>query len=642
MARLISFPPPLQLKQRQDHSIGFNRTTARPTRLIRLYKNSRKGLLRQDSVSKVFVEQGLPHPRPHDSRLYSIAPGKSPKSVTQHREVSHVALPIPATMAVQKGRHGVGYDMINIASDPSKQSPKMTAGHQMSTTSAGDLSFTPLPPLPSLFNYHDGVAMSTDEVPTPTVLAASTPPPPRNGKTGSASKMAIPLIVLLSVGVGFVLVGAYLVFRFWARPGRRGMKIRPSLPIREKSCAFDEEAFSQDGRESPVFGGKERSASRLTGDAPLWTWVQYAKPDLKELANNRVSFVQSTDKPLPEMTSTAKATLTSPVLETSSAKKRTSVTQLPLAIAQSNLVSSQPQRNRLSTASFYRTRDSKEIGVAITGDGYPILERSRSKLARRSQSYSALGERRRRDSTYRPDTAYEGADVSSPTTCFQPVATPNPGANHSAGAEGRARIQSAYYAYPRLSSMPASYSIGTARKIQISKAYATEQRSETGADDTVRQGITANSPYLAASPQATLYPDDSMSVIAAGRQKRRSQLDVKRFSKHDALGAVVTHGLLEMDFGVSQMSISELTEGNIKADGKSRSFQSNLRWSDSERHSTERALDGPPRVPSPPPLPSLTQMALAHSNPEAYSNYRSPTYSIYGLYGPEKKASVTK
>jgi hypothetical protein len=36
----------------------------------------------------------------------------------------------------------------------------------------------------------------------------------------------------------------------------------------------------------------------------------------------------------------------------------------------------------------------------------------------------------------------------------------------------------------------------------------------------------------------------------------------------------------------------------------------------------------PPRLPSPPPIPSLEQLALVASNPD----YRSPTYSLYGLY----------
>jgi hypothetical protein len=50
------------------------------------------------------------------------------------------------------------------------------------------------------------------------------------------------------------------------------------------------------------------------------------------------------------------------------------------------------------------------------------------------------------------------------------------------------------------------------------------------------------------------------------------------------------------------------------------------------KKTVSRSDDKPPRVPSPPPLPSLAQMGLEHTDPEAYANYRSPTYSIYGLY----------
>jgi hypothetical protein len=45
-----------------------------------------------------------------------------------------------------------------------------------------------------------------------------------------------------------------------------------------------------------------------------------------------------------------------------------------------------------------------------------------------------------------------------------------------------------------------------------------------------------------------------------------------------------------------------------------------------------------PQIPSPPPMPSLAQMALEHANPEAYADYKSPTYSIYGFYEHERKS----
>ncbi|KZS91103.1 hypothetical protein SISNIDRAFT_551208 [Sistotremastrum niveocremeum HHB9708] len=55
-----------------------------------------------------------------------------------------------------------------------------------------------------------------------------------------------------------------------------------------------------------------------------------------------------------------------------------------------------------------------------------------------------------------------------------------------------------------------------------------------------------------------------------------------------------------------------------------------------ERESSMRRLKvdaKPPRLPSPPPIPSLAQLALATNQPD----YRSPTYSIYGLYDAENQ-----
>ncbi|RXW13212.1 hypothetical protein EST38_g12643 [Candolleomyces aberdarensis] len=292
----------------------------------------------------------------------------------------------------------------------------------------------------------------------------------------------------------------------------------------------------------------------------------------------------------------------------------------------------------MSSASLYRHRESKDIGVAITGDGYPILERSRSKLARRSQSYSVLTDRKRRESGYRPDSAYEGADVSSPTTYFQPVTTPNiGGTTPTLGTEGRARIQSSYYAvapYPRLSSLPMSYSIGTARKVHLSQAYAPERGDKGDLHNRPDSQAVGNDGQTApSSPEATLYPDDSMSVIAAAKQRRLSRSERKRASRY--LGTEPTSaGLPEMDFGASRMSLSDLAEEPPNL-GEKPPFQKGPATQMGKPH------DRPPRVPSPPPLPSLAQMALAHSNPEAYATYRSPTYSIYGLYGNERKSNAT-
>jgi hypothetical protein len=47
--------------------------------------------------------------------------------------------------------------------------------------------------------------------------------------------------------------------------------------------------------------------------------------------------------------------------------------------------------------------------------------------------------------------------------------------------------------------------------------------------------------------------------------------------------------------------------------------------------------DAAPRLPSPPPIPSLEQLALATDNPD----YRSPTYSLYGLYNEARARAAS-
>ncbi|KAJ2913443.1 hypothetical protein MD484_g6966, partial [Candolleomyces efflorescens] len=586
-------------------------TVGHPKKIIRLYKNSKLALLPQPLNGTGDVDQGLPHPRP--PHLRTSADSRM-KYGSQRPEVSDVPLPIAATAVDAKEDSGIGYALLKL--DPSS-SPKSAPLHSTAAKSLEAPSFSPLPPLPSLvISTSAFVPLETQGSAITATSTATHGYSSQTAATGSNSKLGVSLIVLLSVAGGCIAVGFYLLFRFLTRPRRP--RIKPSLPIIEKSYVYDDYNHHSDGKESPVFGGKERSASRLESEVPLWTWVQYSKPELKE----------------PELSSELRPNHNENSQAPPGNTKNVRTPSLLLPVAANPSMGAQ---KRMSSASLYRHRESKDIGVAITGDGYPILERSRSKLARRSQSYSVLTDRKRRDSAYRPDSAYEGADVSSPTTYFQPVTTPTiGGATPTLGSEGRARIQSSYYAvapYPRLSSLPMSYSIGTARKVPLSQAYAPGRGDKVNGSDS--QAVTANDGQTApSSPEATLYPDDSMSVIASAKQRRLSRSERKRVSRY--LGnATASTGLPEMDFGASRMSLSDLAEESSRPDDRSPNMQKGPALQMGTPH------DRPPRVPSPPPLPSLAQMALAHSNPDAYTTYRSPTYSIYGLYGNERKSNVT-
>lgn len=156
---------------------------------------------------------------------------------------------------------------------------------------------------------------------------------------------------------------------------------------------------------------------------------------------------------------------------------------------------------------------------------------------------------------------------------------------------------------------------------------------------------TPETNYLSRSPQPTLYPEDSMSVADTRTQtKRNPSVQRPSVSVPDTPIIIPTDkrpqdsGLMNMDFRVRQMSLSELTmeDGGLSPTetaehdlAKGRYISgAQLFLSGSPPHSASI----PPRVPSPPPLPSLSQLALAQHNPEADASHCSPTYSLYGLY----------
>ncbi|KAJ7109463.1 hypothetical protein C8R44DRAFT_802589 [Mycena epipterygia] len=146
------------------------------------------------------------------------------------------------------------------------------------------------------------------------------------------------------------------------------------------------------------------------------------------------------------------------------------------------------------------------------------------------------------------------------------------------------------------------------------------------------------------SPQPTLYPDDSLSVVEAKRPSKRIHKKPAPSNRASRVFGNDEHGLL----AVSPTLDATAALGNLMLMDFGGAGQSPVHLELTSASSTtlvpkrtvSRSDDKPPRVPSPPPLPSLTQMGLEHANPEAYAAYRSPTYSIYGLYEGDRKSRV--
>jgi hypothetical protein len=310
----------------------------------------------------------------------------------------------------------------------------------------------------------------------------------------------------------------------------------------------------------------------------------------------------------------------------------------------------------MSTVSLeYGSNGLKNQDTVFTGDDE--FTRRRSKSLRKSRGIS-IYEDRRGISRASTGLAYDGADVASPVSAldFMPLDSPElSDDNNTTRTESRTRIQTPYYtsAYPRMSSaIPTTYGVATRVKLGEMKGglsgqpkSESERARETQA---LTRAIGLASPQiqgLTPSPQPTLYPDDSLSVVESKQllkqrvQKARGSIffdDDRHFhqasdGRHQYVVATPTRNIVTVASGslVSAEDIKALASGSGLRMEVAVPGMKGLRGNNK-----------PPRVPSPPPLPSLAQMALEHGNPEGYADYRSPTYSIYNLYGMERKSTV--
>ena len=374
---------------------------------------------------------------------------------------------------------------------------------------------------------------------------------------------------------------------------------------------------------------------------------------------------------------------------------QTHVYQAPLQQVQSALTRTASRLSTVSTlypSSPFNHQAARNVGIAVggpgtafTADGHHVIKRTKSKATlqkSRSNTVNELGNRYRESTHTRHSQGfpYDGADVTSPTAeahLQSHIGVTIVPSTSSSG--GRSRIKSAYYAsgaYPRMSTVPV---LSTTPKANTghSNPFESQDLPPIHKSDSRRNRDTqalasalrlTSPPEDSAppSPQPTLYPEDSLSVRAPRKHNHK-----KTAPKHGhAKGGRQTGSLPELsptmetsaalgslmllDFGTTTLggglgesftqiqqlgsALSTTTLSGPSMGSHSNSSKQPSPGSKKSLHS--RSDDKPPRVPSPPPLPSLTQMGLEHANPQAYADYRSPTYSIYGLYESDRKSRV--
>lgn len=572
---------------------------------------------------------------------------KSPTK--QPAEIATIPTPIPDAGPVTFGLIAPGSPLLGAIRDTSTFGliipPTPPPSIPLSIIPPG--SFSALPPLQSpIQSVTSAILIDTDLRLSSTSSASETnlPKSPNVNPQTTASKthsVNLAVIILLTVGSALLLLGSCILIKICTRT-RHKVFPKPSLPIFEDA---DPEADFFETNESPIFGGKERLSPMPEPNGAGGPWIQYphARLTLASAQRNSSGRPHTSSHPIyPDLGHIPADTSSEP----------------PLVVPATNLHTL--SRQSMGAASTYSPRSCANIAQAITHDrlttanGDEILTQSRSRTPkRRSQLVRDEKQRHRESATSTIGLAYDGDFIGSPSIIeYTPVDTPVIG-HH----EGRERVKSRYFAtgsYPIVSNTHGTaYSIATATRVNVgqrnsfSKDKFTLQNSNSNWHRdtqalTYALGLaTPETNFLGLSPQPTLYPEDSMSVVDI---KKRNTSDRKPLESVPDIPVIVpddemprNSGLMNMDFRVSQMTLSELTV----EDGRLSSMERSQRAQSANTRSPCSA-GKPPRVPSPQPLPSLSQMALAQHNPEAYANYRSPTYSLYGLYESPDRKSVTR
>ena len=544
-------------------------------------------------------------------------------------EISAVPAPVPNPL-IQVQSSSVA-EHTTLPSD----SPRTVAGNAPSSMSiypASPVVSTPLYRLSSTASALFGT--SSLSLALPTSVSAERPLGTSNKvpsvQTTPHQLPAIAIILLATGGV-LLLASILILTKLFLRPRRRSHPT-PSLPILQ-------DTFSQSkmGDESPLFGGKERLSSQPGNNAIPWTWTQYQsdmpkpapvasilKSDAMNQAQKRYSRLVDEPKNMFHPGE--------PTLHGALAK--------PGITNQSSDGHPKKVLSRLSSlsgvvypASMYESTGQENIGIAVSS-GQGDLEfggsvaREHRKRASARQSIRNFDKRR--------STIY-GSPEGLAYTMSPSMSPGDDGRDDSEGPsrQGRARVKAPYVA--------GSYLRGSGQKGPDSSLPEVDPFGDPG-NGAYKLPPTLNSsagketklkgepalvgpvvPDPSTSPGLSLYPDDSLSATEDQNWAVPKLIMGQKYTQH-------SQGIEDGEDSIT-IADGELSGGTTSPGVASRRLSAmKSRAQEQQMEKLRRTDDRPPRVPSPPVLPSLAQMAMAHTNEQDYGDYRSPTYSLYGLY----------
>ena len=442
---------------------------------------------------------------------------------------------------------------------------------------------------------------------------------------------AVAIILLATGGVLFV-ASILILTKLCLRPRRRSHPT-PSLPILQ-------DAFPQSkmGDESPLFGGKERLSSQPQHNAVPWTWTQYQsdmpkpapvasilKSDAMNQAQKRYS--RLVDEPQSQFHQGE------PTMHGALAK--------PGTTNQSSDGHPKKALSRLSSlsgvvyaASMYESTGQENIGIAVSS-GQGDLEVGGS--AAREHRKRASARQSIRNFDKRRSTIYGSPEGLAYT--MSPSMSPGDDSRDESDEslrQGRARVKAAYVAGSKFRGSGPKGPDRTPPEVDPfgdpgNGAYKLPPTPGSSAGKEAKLKVVVGSDIPdrsdpSASPGFSLYPDDSLSVTEDGNWAVPKLIKGQKYSED-------SHGIGEDGADSITIADGELSGVTTSPGPAPRRLSAiNSRTHEQQTEKMRRTDDRPPRVPSPPVLPSLAQMAMAHTNERDFGEYRSPTYSLYGLY----------
>lgn len=399
--------------------------------------------------------------------------------------------------------------------------------------------------------------------------------------SATSGRLSVHVVVLLVIGAIGLALSAVIVLRCFLRRHGPVNIPRPSAPILQ---------------ESPLFGGKERFSRGIWSD-PSYLLNSHAKPEKaagwRPLSGGAELATEKTQN------------------------KRHST------LAMRNVDANKPVSATLSPASVYTTlAPPSTAGGALDFPIPPQITKSVTQPLK-IKDRGVEGNSGRRGSVAM--SMYGDTDISSPTHYQASRPAPNPGKTKGAikpSGSSRDNLQR-----PSRKNAPSRASQGYLHRTPsgsrgrdkeepflyaIPSVKDQERRDRDTKALTTALGLGSPPPPSSCFSPVSIYPDDSLSVAHGRMSEMPSQS-----ATHSVLG-----DFMLQDFP-STATFNTLRPGDPFAGDPA-----------GKKDAKGRVNDRPPRVPSPPPMPSLSQMALANADPD----YRSPTYSIYGLYEAQRKS----